>query len=57
MSKSKEKRVINQTAEFVNPPDPMRIMKTLVSLYADQMGVTISCVIEAGGKSERFTTK
>ena len=40
-----------------NKPDPMNIMKILISLYADQMGVNITCDIEAGGKCERFTTK
>lgn len=40
-----------------NTPDPMKIMKTLISLYADQKGVQITCDIEVGGQRERFTTK
>ena len=40
-----------------NKPDPMNIMKTLINLYADQMGVKITCDIVAGGKCETYTTK
>ena len=43
--------------KVVNKPDPMKIMKTLINLYADQMGVTITCKIVAGGKSEWYTTE
>lgn len=35
----------------------MKIMKTLVSLFAEQHGVKITCEIEVGGKCETFTTK
>lgn len=44
-----------ETAE--HNPDPMKIMKILLNLYADQMGVEITCDIMVGGKSERYTTK
>lgn len=57
MNKAAE-RVINPSDKVIKKqPDPMKIMKTLVSLYADQMGVKITCEIEAGGKCEKFTTK
>ena len=39
-----------------NKPDPVKIMKTLISLYADQEGVTIKGEIEVGGKTYEIDT-
>ena len=39
-----------------NKPDPVKIMKTLISLYADQEGVIIKCDIEVGGKTYQIDT-
>ena len=39
-----------------NKPDPVKMMKTLIALYADQEGVIIKCDIEVGGKTCQIDT-
>ena len=39
-----------------NKPDPVKIMKTLISLYADQEGVTIKGEIECKDQTVEFDT-
>ena len=41
----------------VNVPDGKKLFKTLVQLYADQMGVKITYVLNYGGERETVTTK
>lgn len=50
MNKPAEEKVIKK-------PDGKQIYKTLVQLYADQMGVKITYVLNYGGEREIVTTK
>lgn len=50
MNNSEEEKVVKK-------PDGKQIYKTLVQLYADQMGVKITYVLNYGGERETVTTK